>query len=46
MGYLSGTIHADNIVYTAHFVRPNFSFAETSYMLEMLGEMLFSVINN
>ncbi|MGB3346652.1 MAG: hypothetical protein WBA71_05335 [Candidatus Humimicrobiia bacterium] len=43
---MSGTIHADNTVYTAHFVRPNFSFAETSYILEMLSEMLFSVVNN
>jgi len=27
---------ADNTAYTAHFVRPNIGYAETSYMLEML----------
>ena len=25
-----------NTAYTAHFVRPNFGYAETSYMLETL----------
>ena len=30
---------SDNTAYTAHFVRPNFGYAETSYMLEMLGEI-------
>ena len=30
---------SDNTAYTAHFVRPNFGFAETSYMLETLSEM-------
>ena len=28
-----------NTAYTAHFVRPNFGFAETSYMLETLCEI-------
>jgi len=28
-----------NTVYTAHFVRPNFGFAETSYILGPLGAM-------
>jgi len=31
---------ADNTAYTAHFVRPKFGFAETSYMLETLYETL------
>ena len=29
--------HSDNTACTAHFVRPNFGFAETSYMLETLN---------
>jgi len=29
-----------NTAYTAHYVRPNFGFAETSYMLRTLGETL------
>jgi len=28
-----------NTAYTAHFVRPNFGFAETSYMLRTLYEI-------
>lgn len=28
-----------NIAYTANFVRPNFGYAETSYMLKLLGEI-------
>lgn len=28
-----------NTAYTAHYVRPNFGFAETSYMLETLDEI-------
>jgi hypothetical protein len=31
---------AYNTAYTAHFVRPNFGFAETSYMLGTLDERL------
>ena len=31
---------SDNTAYTAHFVRPNFGFAETSYMLETLYEIV------
>jgi len=31
-----------NTAYTAHFVRPNFGFAETSYMLETLSDKLFN----
>ena len=30
---------ADNTAYTAHFVRPNFGYAETSYMLKTLSAM-------
>jgi len=30
---------SDNTAYTAHFVRPNFGYAETSYMLGTLYEM-------
>jgi len=29
-----------NTAYTAHFVRPNFGYAETSYMLETLYDIL------
>ena len=36
--------HSDNTAYTAHFVRPNFGFAETSYMLETLYEIDFGTI--
>ena len=28
-----------NTAYTAHFIRPNFGFAETSYMPGTLGEI-------
>ena len=28
-----------NTAYTAHFVRSNFSYAETSYMLARLGDI-------
>ena len=37
---LDSNLHAPspNTAYTAHFVRPNFGYAETSYMLESLGE--------
>jgi len=30
---------SDNTAYTAHFVRPNFGYAETSYMLGTLGDI-------
>jgi len=30
---------SDNTAYTARFVRPNFGFAETSYMLETLDDI-------
>ena len=30
---------AYNTAYTAHFVHPNFGYAETSYMLETLSEI-------
>ena len=30
---------SDNTAYTAHFVRPNFGYAETSYMLGTLYAM-------
>ncbi|RZB32850.1 MAG: hypothetical protein AEth_00196 [Candidatus Argoarchaeum ethanivorans] len=33
----SQTLH--NTAYTTHFVRPNFGYVESSYMLETLGEM-------
>jgi len=29
-----------NTAYTAHFVRQNFGYAETSYMLDTLGDIL------
>jgi hypothetical protein len=32
---------SDNTAYTAHFVRPNFGYAETSYMLGTLGERAY-----
>jgi len=35
---------SDNTAYTAHFVRPNFGFAETSYMLETLGNILHKLL--
>lgn len=31
---------ADNTACTAHLVRLNFGFAETSYMMETLGDIL------
>jgi len=31
--------HSPNTAYTAHFVRPNFGYAESSYMLGTLYEM-------
>ena len=37
--FASVLTHSDNTAYTAHFVHPNFGFAETSYMLETLYEM-------
>jgi hypothetical protein len=36
---LSSLSGAYNTAYTAHFVRPNFGFAETSYMLGTLSAM-------
>jgi len=30
-----------NTAYTAHFLRQNFGYAETSYILEPLGDMAF-----
>lgn len=33
-----------NTTYTAHFVRPNFGFAETSYMLEPLYAIGFGTL--
>jgi len=39
----AGSIHfsqtSPNTAYTAHFVRTNFGYAETSYILETLSEM-------
>jgi hypothetical protein len=38
-----------NTAYTAHFVRPNFDYAETPYMRETLNEMcqaLYSYTSN
>jgi hypothetical protein len=32
-----------NTAYTARFVRPNFGFAETSYMLGMIAKMTLGV---
>ena len=32
-----------NTAYTAHFVRLNFGFAETSYMLEPLYDMTINI---
>jgi len=34
---INGT--SDNTAYTAHFVRPNFGFTKTSYMLGTLSEI-------
>jgi len=34
-------LHSPNTAYTAHFVRPNFGFVETSYMLGTLDELVF-----
>ena len=39
---LSSLSGAYNRAYTAHFVRPNFGFAETSYMLGTLAEMAYN----
>jgi hypothetical protein len=32
-----GMLTADNAVYVAHFIRPNFGYAEISYMLGTLS---------
>ena len=34
--FASVLMHSDSTAYTAHFVRPNFGFGKTSYMLETL----------
>ena len=37
--FASVLTHSDSTAYTAHFVRPNFGFAETSSMLGTLYEI-------
>ena len=43
--FASVLTHSNNTAYTAHFVRPNFGYAETSYMLGTLSVIPFTKFN-
>lgn len=37
--YRGSPLGSPNTTYTAHFIRPNFNYAKTSYMLGILGKI-------